>query len=706
MKRREIAVAAAIAAVASLLPPTPWGERVAGLSLDVGLALRHAVFGPARGPGDSNVVVIAVDEETHRTPPFGGLPQALWTREIAPVLNAVLDADAKIVAFDLIFPTSVERLIPGFERDFLRSLRAGARDGRVLLGKVQHQTQPIAPFQGQSFAVGHAENIRSVNLVSDRDDAVRRVPLFFEAETQGGTTRRETAFALEIAARMAGAKPEEAKGTVTFAGRAIPGGRDNAMPIDFVGGGRDVPTFSLADLRACVEKNDEAFFKRHFAGKAVLIGVVLDVEDRKITSKRFMTGPEGAGAGPRCALEPRADLVKAGFVREAIPGVYIHAAAIENFLRGGGLRELDTGGRVLAALPGVALAAAAALALPASLAAAALLGIAALWTALATILLQNALIVPWLDGLAAAVAAAASTMGWRFAVSDKDKRFLRQSFALYLAPAVIDRLVEGDKPPQLGGEEREVSVLFSDVAGFTALSEGLTPAELVATMNVYLSAMTEIVEANGGFVDKYIGDAIVAVFGAPIDDPAHARAAVKAALECQAALARLNDDPAQPFRGKRLGARIGVNTGRALVGNIGSTRRFNYTVMGDTVNLASRLEGANKYFGSAIMVSDATRLAAGEVSFVWRELDRVKVKGRGAPVGIHEPLAAARADFAKPYVDALALYRKRDFAAAKAILADAAARDPAAKSFLARVDDALAEPPGAEWDAVNELEGK
>ena len=706
MKPREIAVAAAIVAAVSVFPATPWGERAAGLSLDAGFAVRHAVFGPARGPEASNVVVIAVDEETHRTPPFGGLPQALWTREIAPVLNAVLDAEAKIVAFDLIFPTSVERLVPGFEREFLRALRAGAREGRVLLGKVQHQTQPIAPFQGQSFAVGHAENIRAVNLLADRDDAIRRVPLFLEAEVAGGAVRRETAFALEIASRFAGAPAVENDGRVLFAGKPLGGVRDNAMPIDFVGGGRDVPVFSLADLRACAEKDDAAFFKRHFSGKAVLIGVVLDVEDRKITSKRFVTGPEGAGAAPRCALEPRADLVKAGFVREAVPGVLIHAAAIENFLRGHGLRELAPVERALAALPGVGLAAAAALALPAGFAAAALAALAAAWTAVATLALQNAVVLPWLDGLVAAALAAALTMGWRFAVSDKDKRFLRQSFALYLAPAVVDKLVESDKPPQLGGEEREISVLFSDVAGFTGLSEGLTPAELVATMNVYLSAMTEIVEAHGGFVDKYIGDAIVAVFGAPLDDPVHASNAVAAALECQAKLAALNADPARPFRGKTLGARIGVNTGRALVGNIGSARRFNYTVMGDTVNLASRLEGANKYFGSAIMVADATRAAAGESGFVWRELDRTKVKGRAAPVGIHEPLPATRADAAGPYAEALAKYRARDFDGAAAILRANAARDPAAASLLARVEDLRAAPPGPDWAAITALEGK
>jgi adenylate cyclase len=692
MKRRDLAVAAAIVAGASLFVLSPWGERVAGLSLDSAFALRHAVYGPARGPAQSHVAVIAIDEETHRTPPFADLPQALWTREMTPVLNAVLDADAKVVGFDVIFPTSVERFVPGFERDFLRALRAGSRDGRLLLGKVQHQTQPIRPFPGQSFAVGNAANIRAVNLIADADDAIRRVPLYLEAEEAGGGTRREPGFALEIAARLAGKTP------------TLAGIRDNAMTIDFVGGGRDVPIFSLADLRACAEKGDAAFFERHFKDKAVLIGTVLDVEDRKISSKRFIAGPEGAGAGPRCALAPRDDLVKAGFVREAVPGVLIHAAAIENFLRGRGLIDLSPVQRLTVSLPGVALAALAALALPASLAGLALLGIAAVWTALATIALQQGLVVPWLDGLAVSILAAALLAGYRFAIADKDKRFLRQSFALYLAPAVIDKLVAGDKPPQLGGEEREVSVFFSDVAGFTALSEGLSPAELVSTMNIYLSAMTDIVEANGGFVDKYIGDAIVAVFGAPLADPDHARHAVNAALQCQAKLAALNADPAQPFRGRKLGARIGINTGAALVGNIGSTRRFNYTVMGDTVNLASRLEGANKYFGSAIMVSDATRTACGEDGIVWRELDRVRVKGRAAPVAIHEPLM--QGDFAGPYAQALALYRARDFAGAKTILEGVAARDPASAAFLARIDEVLADPPGADWDGVTTLEGK
>src|SRR5581483_2912918 len=147
----------------------------------------------------------------------------------------------------------------------------------------------------------------------------------------------------------------------------------------------------------------------------------------------------------------------------------------------------------------------------------------------------------------------------------------------------------------------------------------MTPMELVALMNRYLSAMTDIIEEQGGFVDKYIGDAIVAVFGAPADDPNHAVNAVRAALRCQAKLAELNQQP-DTFAGHSLGQRIGLNSGEALVGNMGSRRRFNYTVMGDVVNLASRLEGANKYFASSIMASETTVALTG-TAFTWRELD-------------------------------------------------------------------------------------
>ena len=148
-------------------------------------------------------------------------------------------------------------------------------------------------------------------------------------------------------------------------------------------------------------------------------------------------------------------------------------------------------------------------------------------------------------------------------VADKDRRFLRRSFALYLAPSVIEKMVTANKPPALGGEMRNVTIFFSDLAGFSSISEALAPPDPVHFMNEYLSAMSDIIQEQGGFVDKYIGDAIVAVFGAPVDDPNHAQSAINAALRCRDRLHKLNTD---------------INSGDALVGNVGSRQHFNYTV--------------------------------------------------------------------------------------------------------------------------------
>jgi class 3 adenylate cyclase len=222
--------------------------------------------------------------------------------------------------------------------------------------------------------------------------------------------------------------------------------------------------------------------------------------------------------------------------------------------------------------------------------------------------------------------------------------------------------------------------------------------------------MTEIIEAHGGFVDKYIGDAIAAVFGAPLDDKDHARNAVSAALQCRQRLLELNQTVFAD-KGCKFDHRIGLNSGDGLVGNIGSRRRFNYTVMGDMVNLASRLEGANKYFGTSIMASDATVALTGE-AFVWRELDVIRVQGRGTPVKIFEPLARvgeASAEMlacAAAYAEGLQRWRARDFAGAATCFARYAHADPPAARFLARAEAYVAHPPAPTWEPVNVLEGK
>jgi adenylate cyclase len=238
----------------------------------------------------------------------------------------------------------------------------------------------------------------------------------------------------------------------------------------------------------------------------------------------------------------------------------------------------------------------------------------------------------------------------------------------------------------------------------------MTPGELVTLMNEYLSAMTDIIESHRGYVDKYIGDSIVAMFGAPADDPAHARNAVHAALKCHEKLAELNAGSAA-FAGRGLSHRIGLNSGEAVVGNIGSRRRFNYTVMSDTVNVASRLEGANKYYGTAIMASETTMAQTGD-AFAWRELDAIRVMGRGEAIRVFEPLAGNGTEsgdqkkVAAAYAEGLACWRAREFTKATDAFEGAATLDPASALFAKRARQHASKPPPSDWTPVNTLEGK
>jgi class 3 adenylate cyclase/CHASE2 domain-containing sensor protein len=712
MRRRDFLIAAVIAlGTAALLQASAFAP-LHGASLDALFWLRAKAYGQLHKPAESPTVVVAIDEETHRRPPFANVPTALWTHDIAPVLDAIVAGGATVVGFDVIFPNSAEDIFArmaekvgsGWDRPFLIALHDAAKSGRLVLGKVQHSEAPIAPYPAQSFAVGNQRNIRSNNLLADSDGRIRRIPLFFESLEANGGTRRETSMPLELAARALGTAPEALPdGGVALGGWRIPGSAGNAFVANF-DAGNDVPTYSLADLYACAEKGDRDFFRRHFAGKVVLVGAVLDLEDRKLTSKRFISAPESS-AYARCVYPPMA-LVRADVVRETIPGVYVHATAVNNLLRHEALTSFPPLLAFAAALALAAGAAAAGMAFAPLLAALAVSALGAAWTALSVVLLHASIAAPLFGPLLGAALVLAMLLAFRFMVADRDKRFLRKSFSLYLSPAMVEEMLRAEKPPALGGESRRVTIFFSDVAGFTSFSERLAPAELVQLMNAYLSAMTEIVQQHKGYVDNFIGDAIIAVFGAPLADADHVRHAVACAIACRRRLAELNRD-GSAFAGHRLEARIGLNTGEVLVGNIGSKDRLKYTVMGDAVNLASRLEGANKAYRTSILVAEDTVAAAGE-GFEFREIDRVRVKGREKPVAIFEPLGddhplppAAVRDFAL----ALADYRAGRFDAAAAGFARLAAIDPTAELFAAKAR-ALAAAPPADWHPVTALETK
>ncbi len=502
--RRDLVAAIAIALVAGLLLATPSFDTLRGLSLDVLTALRWRLTGAQPDPATSPAVVVAVDEETYRTPPFEGTPVVTWTRELARVVGAVIEGGASVVGFDIILPTSIEQSqvsfgeetlgarVRGFDREFLQTLARNARAGKLILGQVQHQDHPIQPSPGQRIAVQQQRNIRALNAYDDPDDIVRRLPLTFLTDDT-----RVPSMSAELAARARGGAVETGSdGSLSVAGYAVPQSVPNTVTLNFAGGSDDIPTFSLADLRACVEKDDKEFFRRHFNGKVVLLGTVLDVEDRKITSKRFATGAEGS-RGARCALPaPKAE---SKFVRDSISGVYLHATAVNNLIRHQAVSEL---GRVssgaIAAAFSLAAALAALLFAPVS-AALAFAFMVVVWTGAATAAFTQALALPLLNPVAAGALALVCTVGYRFIVSDKDKRLLRKNFALYLAPAVIEKMMVSHKPPELGGESRTITIFFSDVAGFSSFSEKLTPNELVALMNEYLFASASTAENFSGW---------------------------------------------------------------------------------------------------------------------------------------------------------------------------------------------------------------
>ena len=219
---------------------------------------------------------------------------------------------------------------------------------------------------------------------------------------------------------------------------------------------------------------------------------------------------------------------------------------------------------------------------------------------------------------------------YRALTEEKDKRQMRETFGKYVSPRVVDRLV--DDPPELGGEDKELTVFFSDIRGFTTLSENMAPQELVNHLNVYFTAMTNLLMDYGGTLDKYIGDAIMGFWGAPLPQPDHAVRGCKCALAMMNKLKELNESWPEP---KRINVGIGVNSGIITVGNMGSPLRMNYTLTGDHVNLASRLEATNKEYGTQVIVSEFTYGLVKE-KFIVRELDNIRVKGKNKPVGIYE----------------------------------------------------------------------
>ena len=315
----------------------------------------------------------------------------------------------------------------------------------------------------------------------------------------------------------------------------------------------------------------------------------------------------------------------------------------------------------------------------------------------------------WLDFAVPEVAILASFIGaalLNYSHEGRQRRFIKSVFRHYLSPDVIERILQNPSMLDLGGERREISAFFSDVAGFTSISEKLSPEELVELLNAYLSEMTDIILSLGGTLDKYEGDAMIAFWNAPLDQPDHALRACRAALRCQKRLAELRPEFKRRF-GSEVFARIGVHSGPAVVGNMGSEKRFDYTAMGDTMNLASRLEGACKQYKVATLISEQTRDTV-KVAIVTREIDMIRVVGKKKPVrvfelvGEREETASGEIEKAALFEGGLEAYRNRDWDGAIDVFRRLG-EDVPAGIYVRRCMVFKQSPPPPDWDGVFEL---
>lgn len=324
---------------------------------------------------------------------------------------------------------------------------------------------------------------------------------------------------------------------------------------------------------------------------------------------------------------------------------------------------------------------------------------------------QHKLVFPLATPLLLVLGLMLLNMAWGFFAETRARRQITGLFGQYVPPELVDEMSQDPSRFNMRSESKELSILFSDVRGFTTISESLEPQQLSDLLNEFLSAMTQVIHHRHGTIDKYMGDCIMAFWGAPIDNPNHARDAVLAGMEMQAALTELN----KTFVAKgwpELHVGVGINTGRVSVGNMGSQFRMAYTVMGDVVNLASRLEGITKFYAAPVAVGEGTRAALPDMVFI--ELDLVRVKGKEQPVAIFQPLGlqdqvdAATLAAAQRFASALAAYRAQRWDEAEALLNALQSETPSKlyALYIERLTHLRANPPGADWDGVWIYEAK
>jgi adenylate cyclase len=717
--------AALVVLVFTVLADNPLIRGLETASLDLRFRLRGV------RPPEAKVVVILVDDRSLESLGRWPFSRALFTR----ALTMLDQAGAKVVAFDFLF-TEPDEPVPAELREAARAaaeafagersdgLRAAleklaesGRDnrfaaaiqasGHVLLpiglsfvdtpGEEpawlsqsayarfeKSELSPVFPLRPKSAVLPietlgvAAAGLGHVTIAYDRDGAPRYdyTALPFEADFLPSLSIRATAAYLGVAwpqvALALGAG-------LRIGDLAVPTDRAMRLLINYRGPRDTFPSFSFADLLAGRVTADK------LAGRIVLIGASFAGSGDSFA--------QPFGNTPMPGVERMANIIDTiighDFIREP-PGswnIVVTAIILAAAALAGAMTEfLPTRFVVLAAAPPVAA-----------------------WAGAAQLAFAQNVWLPLVVPMVALATSAVTVLLFRYWVVDRDGRRIRTAFRQYLAPELVAELAAHPERLQLGGEMRPMTVLFCDLRSFTTLAEGMDAGALTSFLNSFLSPMTEIILAEKGTIDRYLGDGIMAFWNAPLDDPDHAKNAVHAAQAMRRKLVALNrgwEAEAQAagkvFRPVRMG--IGINTGGCCVGNYGSRQHFNYSLLGDPVNLASRLEGLGKIYGIDLVIGEETAARLGDPELI--EIDLVAVKGKTQAVRVYTLFLERIEDeqFIVRHSALLKAYRGQDWAGAHAAIAACRQYDTGLARLYDLYDERIAffaaNPPGCEWSGV------
>jgi adenylate cyclase len=622
-------------------------------------------FKSLRGPlpVHPDIAIIAIDDKS-----IAELGRFPWSREqYVRLLDRLSLAQPKVVLFDVLFP-EVES--PEMDRALAEAIR---RSGNVVLATafefdrqfgIKGRTASLPQFERAAAGVAH------INIVPEDDGVIRRNLLLVRPE-EG---RVVPSLGLRAAMIHLGVN-EVGSGSfrVQIGQREIPVGRDGTLWINYMGGAGHYPRYSFADV---VQGRVDPELLR---GKTLFLGATaLGVYDMRVT-------PFDAN----------------------MPGVEVHAAVADDILSGRYIEH--TGLQALFDLVMIALLGGLSYFLTTRLrlqhAITAVLCLAAGYVALSYGLFLRGQFVSMIYPPLVALIALLVGGGFRFMVLERNAREMRAMFSSYLSNKLVSQLEKNPGAVRIGGDTREVTVMFTDIKGFTAFSERHKPQVVVSRLNEYLAAMVQLIHKHDGTVDKFMGDGILAYWGAPLSQPDHAKRAVACAVAMRDLMAELDtrwrQQGVEPFA-----IRGGLQSGDVVAGNIGSRGlKMEYTVIGDTVNQASRLEGMAKYYGVDFVVGDETYLRTCD-SFRFRRLDRVRVVGKDIPVAIHELRGVPQAQedrLETLFAAALAQFRQQHWEQAeKAFLAILAEfpNDMPSRLYLERCLQFKVAPVGPDWDGV------